>query len=168
LCFSNPFAFEIAKRFEGAFFFVYLVLDDFLSLAELIFPGRSSALKISHRCSGHKHIIRTEPLMLDRDSFANEMRRVARGSISLESFEAWFEEESWNANQLHDDQLTAVVFRVESLISAFEEGRATASAIVSRMSELASALRPLEPLIASKEPIERNDAPIQGYSDYEV
>ena len=82
--------------------------------------------------------------MLDRDIFASQMNGVALGILSLQDFEDWFEEHSWNVHQRHDEGLTAAVFRVESLFSAYEEGRLEQEALTKRIGELAHTIRPFE------------------------
>jgi len=80
--------------------------------------------------------------MLNRVELADALNKVARGSISLDEFRDWFEEASWNVHRKADDELTAAVFRAESLLSAVDEQRLNEKLLAQKFADLATAIRP--------------------------
>jgi serine/threonine protein phosphatase PrpC len=67
--------------------------------------------------------------MLDHEQFSIRMRGCADGKIALDEFEEWFDAESWNVHQQLDQGLIDAVFQVESLLSAYNDGRIDCAAM---------------------------------------
>jgi hypothetical protein len=87
--------------------------------------------------------------MIDLSEFASRLRRCADGQ-SIEDFEEWFDSASWNVHQENNEVLTDFVFRVESLLSAYAEGRLSGESVREQLKGLAIVLRPF-PWIQSAE-----------------
>ena len=90
--------------------------------------------------------------MLNRADFAERLQSCADAKSSVDEFEDWFEDSSWNVHQSGDRELTTAVFRIESWLSARNEGRLSDNAIRSRFGDLANAIAPFAP-----KPIARED-----------
>ena len=74
--------------------------------------------------------------------FADQLEACAGRKVSLADFEDWFERNSWDAHKQSDSNLTKTVFRVESLLSARDDNRLSDADLMTRLKELAKAIRP--------------------------
>jgi hypothetical protein len=61
--------------------------------------------------------------MIDFQQLADRLHVCAMGELSIDEFEDWFEEASWNVHQSNDEKLIGAVFGIESLFSALSGGR---------------------------------------------
>src|SRR5688572_16975857 len=87
---------------------------------------------------GHKRILGVESLMLDRAELIEQMQSGA----DMDAFQDWFEEHSWNVHQTGDDELIDTVFRIESWLTARNEGRLKDEDVKARLRELAKTVPP--------------------------
>jgi hypothetical protein len=74
--------------------------------------------------------------------FVEHLDSCASGDIAAPDFEDWFEQESWDVHQSGDKLLTNAVFRVEALLSAYDEDRLNDQSFAAALQELANAIRP--------------------------
>ena len=73
--------------------------------------------------------------MIDLPQLAAQAQACGAGSLSIEDFEDWFAEASWNVHRLGDSKLTDAVFEVEALFSELSAGRLSADAVRECLSE---------------------------------
>jgi hypothetical protein len=74
--------------------------------------------------------------------FADQLEACAEHKVSLDDFENWFERNSWDIHKQSDPVLTRTVFRIESLLSALDDGRVIEADLMARFRELANTIRP--------------------------
>jgi hypothetical protein len=80
--------------------------------------------------------------MLDRQQFAEQLRLCADKQHSIATFDEWFEESSWNVHQQNDILLENVVFEIESLYTAFSEGRISEKELLAAFLEFSWVVMP--------------------------
>jgi hypothetical protein len=93
--------------------------------------------------------------MLNRTELADKLQACVDAKLSVNAFEDWFEDKSWNVHQTRDEQLTAAVFRIESWMTARNEGRLSDEAILACFGRLIESTRPLaQPPVDDAEVVE--------------
>jgi hypothetical protein len=81
--------------------------------------------------------------MINSRELAEHLDAYVRGGMTAEAFEDWFDRESWNVHQQGSQRLTDAVFRVESLLSAYDDDRLSDDGLLKALEELANDIRPL-------------------------
>jgi hypothetical protein len=108
--------------------------------------------------------------MLNFQELANELIACADGQISVEDFEEWFDQNSWNVHQQQEQNLIDMVFRVEALFSAYAGGRLDRQGLLREFRGVVNSIRPLanQPLFdqpsAKNSNCESQYTPIPGTS----
>jgi hypothetical protein len=82
--------------------------------------------------------------MLHSKDLADQLKRCADGQTSIENFEEWFAQNSWDVHRQRDGDLTDTVFQIEYLFSALNDGRLTAPEILGQFAKIASGIHPPE------------------------
>ena len=93
-----------------------------------------------------------ELLMLTRADLANYLQACIDAEVSLNDFEDWFEEHSWNVHRRNDEGLTTAVFRIESWLTAWNEGRLSDEGIRANFGGLVESTRPFAALPVTRVP----------------
>jgi hypothetical protein len=101
--------------------------------------------------------------MLQSMDLAEQLKRCADGQLSIEDFEGWFAENSWNVHQQQSKELTDAVFRVEHLFSSLNDGRVKLPALLREFANLATAIGTL-PLETRRRPVPFQLHPPSPYS----
>lgn len=84
---------------------------------------------------GIERILELAGIMLDFQELGNQLSACARGRVSIEDFEEWFDENSWNVHQQPNQRLIDVVFEIESLFSAHQGGRLNRQSLLHSLQE---------------------------------
>jgi len=78
--------------------------------------------------------------MLKARELAKRLLATADGRVTVEEFEEWFEEHSWNIHRQGDQGLIDAVFRAEEAFSAYSDQRIGESTLRDSFAEIAREL----------------------------